>query len=254
MADALIGYTGFVGSTLLRHRDFDARFNSKNIEQIAGQTFDLVVCAGAPAEKWKANRDPDTDRAAIDRLCAALDGVRARRFVLISTVDVYPEPRDVDESTEIDRAAGHAYGRHRLLLEDVVRARFDACVVRLPALFGHGLKKNALYDLLHDNEVEKIDPASVFQFYDMRRLHDDVGRALAGGLPLVNLVPEPTSMGDVARHAFGRTLPSVDRPPARYDVRTRHAEIFGGAPPYIAGAADVLDDIASFVARERQRA
>ena len=51
---ALIGYSGFVGGNLLRQRSFDACFNSSNIEAIAGRSFDLVVCAGAPAEKWKA--------------------------------------------------------------------------------------------------------------------------------------------------------------------------------------------------------
>ena len=56
---ALIGYTGFVGSNLLRQRPFDACFNSSNIDQIAGRSFDLVVCCGARAEKWKANADPE---------------------------------------------------------------------------------------------------------------------------------------------------------------------------------------------------
>ena len=38
-ASALIGYTGFVGSNLLRQRAFDATFNSKNIEQISGRSL-----------------------------------------------------------------------------------------------------------------------------------------------------------------------------------------------------------------------
>ena len=41
-SSALIGYTGFVGSTLLKQRSFDACFNSANIDQIAGRSFDLV--------------------------------------------------------------------------------------------------------------------------------------------------------------------------------------------------------------------
>ncbi|MEO6876905.1 MAG: pyridine nucleotide transhydrogenase, partial [Gemmatimonadaceae bacterium] len=58
---ALIGHTGFVGSNLLRQHGFEATFNSANIEQIAGRSFDLVVCCGAPAEKWKANAHPERD-------------------------------------------------------------------------------------------------------------------------------------------------------------------------------------------------
>ena len=55
---ALIGNTGFVGGNLLRQQPFDALFNSKNIDDIAGRSFDLVVCAGVRAEKWlKLNAD-----------------------------------------------------------------------------------------------------------------------------------------------------------------------------------------------------
>ena len=62
MTDALIGYSGFVGGTLLRQRAFEARYRSTNIGSIAGGEFELVVCAGAPAQKWIANRDPEADR------------------------------------------------------------------------------------------------------------------------------------------------------------------------------------------------
>ncbi|WP_240726031.1 MULTISPECIES: hypothetical protein [unclassified Escherichia] len=59
--DALIGYSGFVGTTLLRQRRFDALYRSTNIDEIFGKTFDTVVCAAAPAQKWLANKDPADD-------------------------------------------------------------------------------------------------------------------------------------------------------------------------------------------------
>ena len=49
MTDALIGHSGFVGSSLLRQRPFEARFRSTDIAEARGRTCDLVVCAGAPA-------------------------------------------------------------------------------------------------------------------------------------------------------------------------------------------------------------
>ncbi len=45
MRTALIGYTGFVGSNLLRMRPFSRLYRSTNIEAIACERFDLVVCA-----------------------------------------------------------------------------------------------------------------------------------------------------------------------------------------------------------------
>lgn len=83
MSNALIGFSGFVGSTLLKQAPFDALFRSTNIDKIDGQTFQTVVCAGAPAQKWIANRDPEGDQQKIDELIAHLSTIKCRTFVLI---------------------------------------------------------------------------------------------------------------------------------------------------------------------------
>ena len=249
---ALIGHTGFVGGNLKRQHKFDAFYNSSNIEEIAGRTFDLVVCSGAPAEKWKANAEPERDRENIDRLSSALARVNAMRVVVISTVDVFLIPSDVDEESPTPTAGLHAYGRNRLALEENIRLRFEALVVRLPALYGPGLKKNSIYDLLHDNQVHKIDSRGVFQFYGVDRLWSDIEIALDADLDLVHLATEPVSIADVARAAFDIEFTNEVAPtPAHYDVHTRHAELFGGKPPYIQTSTQELAGIAEFVARER---
>ena len=176
MSSALIGHTGFVGTNLRAAVPFDVLVNSTNVEELRGRSFDLIVCAGVRAEKWKANQNPDADRAGIRALTDALEGVTAKRFVLISTVDVYPNPIAVDEATPIDPAQTSAYGRHRLELELFARARFETLVVRLPGLFGPGLRKNVVFDLLHGNQVEKIHPGGVYQYYNLDRLWADAPR------------------------------------------------------------------------------
>jgi nucleoside-diphosphate-sugar epimerase len=253
MPDALIGHTGFVGGNLARQLRFDAFFNSANVEEIAGRAFDTLVVSGMPAAKWIANREPDADRAALERLSAAVRSARANRVVVISTVDVYPVPIDVDEDTPIDAAAQHTYGQHRLRLEREVADHFDnVLVVRLPALFGPGLKKNAVYDLLHDNEVHKIHSGGVFQWYNLDRLWADIGRATDAGLSLVNFATEPFSVADMAREAFGREFDNVlPTPPARYDFRTKHAAVFDGRDCYLYGRDQVMAELGEFVARER---
>jgi nucleoside-diphosphate-sugar epimerase len=250
---ALIGYTGFVGSTLLRQRRFDACFNSSNVEQIHGRSFDLIVCAGAPAEKWKANKEPERDLDNIERLTRALVGADAQKVVLVSTVDVFLNPVDVDEDSPTPMTALHAYGRHRRRLEQIVAGRFDAHIVRLPGLYGPGLKKNIIYDFLHDNEVRKIDSRGVFQFYELRRLWADIERVMANDLPLVHLPPEPVSVADVARAAFDIEFTNDVAPtPARYDVHTKYAALFGGTGNYIQTRIDELAGIAAFVAAEQR--
>ena len=255
MARALIGHTGLVGGNLRAQADFTDFYNSENIDSIAGRAFELVVCAGAPAAKWIANREPDQDHATLQRLMLPLSEVQARRFVLISTVDVFPRPVEVDEGSRIDRAECHAYGRHRLELEDFVRARFtDRLVARLPGLFGPGLKKNVVYDFLHDNEIEKIHQDGSFQFYDLRHLWSDLERARAASLDLVHLATEPVSVRDVAEVAFGFTFENDLPPPGpRYDFRTRHAAAWGKNGPYQYDRRSVLEDLRAFVSAERSK-
>src|SRR5262249_35175102 len=149
-----------------------------DIEEIAGQAFDLVVCSGAPAAKWKANRDPEQDRRCLDRLWANLDRVDAAKVVLISTVDVYARPVAVDEDADVDQGHATPYGQHRHKLECRIADRFDALIVRLPGLFGPGLKKNVIHDFLSGHELHKIDSRAVFQFYPLSRLWSDIEVAL----------------------------------------------------------------------------
>ena len=49
---ALVGYTGFVGSNIYTSGEFDAVYNSKNIEEAFGTKPDLLVYAGLRAEKF----------------------------------------------------------------------------------------------------------------------------------------------------------------------------------------------------------
>jgi nucleoside-diphosphate-sugar epimerase len=255
MPDALIGHTGFVGGNLAALHPFNTWFNSKNIEAIRGQRYELLVVSGMPAAKWIANRDPDGDRAVLDRLWGCLRTVHADTVVVMSTVDVYPNPVDVDEDTPINAAAQQPYGKHRLELERLAAAHFPRVLsVRLPGLFGPGLKKNAVYDLLHNNEVHKIPANGVFQFYNLARLWKDVRAALAAGLTLVNFATEPVSVREVAREAFGIDFtndPGIK--PARYDVRTRHAAVFGGRDGYLYSRAQVLGELTAFVAAQRDK-
>lgn len=253
MAKALIGHTGFVGGNLLRQTAFDDSYNSSNIEAIAGRQYDLIVCAGAPGAKWQANQEPERDRASIERLMRALAGASAARFVLVSTVDAYPEPIGVDEDTAIDDSQCSPYGRNRLLLERFVEDRFAATIVRLPGLFGPGLKKNVVYDLLHGHRLEAICPDSVFQFYPLVRLWADIETAREGGVVLVNFATEPTSVRTVAREGFGRDFENPRTlEPARYDMRTKHGRLFGRRGPYILDAPDVLRHLRDYVESGRR--
>jgi hypothetical protein len=134
-----------------------------------------------------------------------------------------------------------------------VRRRFPhASIVRLPALFGHGLKKNAVYDLLHDNRLERINPASRFQWYPLARLPRDLRTIELHGLPLVNLFTEPVETRTILEQLFAdKIVGNLPDPPTHYDLRTRHGAIFGGDSRYVMSAAGVMTALGEFVRAER---
>jgi hypothetical protein len=149
-ASGLIGHTGFVGSALLRKAAFAACYNSQNIASIEGQSFGTLVCAAAPGSMLEANLAPERDAARIDALIAQLATVRAERFVLISSIAVLADFAGGDDEGTQAFQQELAYGRNRRALEAFVESHFPgSLVVRLPALFGEGLRKNFLFDLMN---------------------------------------------------------------------------------------------------------
>ena len=147
---SLIGHTGFVGGTLARQTSFSAQYNSKDIADIQGQSFDTVVCAAAPGSMFEANKFPERDQEKIQMLIEQLSRVKAERFVLISSIAVLDDFAGGDDETTTAFQETLAYGRHRRKLEVFAETHFsNGLIVRLPALFGQGLRKNFIFDLLN---------------------------------------------------------------------------------------------------------
>jgi len=252
MENALIGHTGFVGSTLKKQWAFDAMYRSTDIGDISGRKFDRVVCAGAPAQKWIANRDPAGDKQKIESLIAHLRTISCNTFVLISTVDVFLDSRGVDENSIVHEENLHAYGLHRYMLEKFVASFFPKyLIVRLPGLVGPGLRKNIIFDFLHNNNLDAVESRGVFQFYPMVNLGFDINTALDAGLDLVHLTAEPVSVADVAAQGFGRKFVNeLAATPASYDLRSVHASLFGGRNGYQYGKRETLQAIRSYAQSE----
>jgi len=250
MTTAIIGSTGFVGSNLVPHFPDSVQFNSRNIESIRGQHFDRVFCAGIQAKKWWANQHESEDLAAIHILLEALRTVTTDHFTLISTVDVYPIPSGVDESSPVDPAINHAYGRNRFLAEEFVQATFPRhLILRLPGLFGVGLKKNVIHDFIHSHELEKINPRGVYQYYWLGRLPADIQRASELGLSVLNLATEPVGTQEIHDRFFpDRALGTPTEFVASYDMQTLYAADWGSASErYLYDKNAVLEQLAAFL-------
>ncbi len=186
---SLVGYTGFVGSNIYSSGNFDEVYNSRNILQAYGTNPDLLIYSGLPAEKYLANNNPKKDMELILGAEKNISLINPKKLVLISTIDVFKSPINVNENTMIDTKNLHPYGYNRYLLENWVRENYkDALIVRLPALFGENIKKNFIYDLINiiptmlkedkfkellilDKEIEKYYKIQDNGFYKVKNLN-----------------------------------------------------------------------------------
>ena len=148
--NALVGYTGFVGSNIYDTGSFDYVFNSGNIEEAYGIKPDLLIYAGMRAEKYLANSAPEKDMELVIQAEENISCIDPKKLVLISTIDIFKVPKDVDEESEVDTVNLHPYGYNRYQLELWVRKNYpNATIIRLPGLFGKNIKKNFIYDYIN---------------------------------------------------------------------------------------------------------
>jgi sugar phosphate isomerase/epimerase len=245
---AIIGWSGLVGQTLVRaYPDADI-YNSSNINDICGKEYDDLFMCGMPAEKWKINKAPDADYATLSHFIRIFDTVKVGRFILISTVDVLDCSVEQDESGA--SFAEHPYGKHRRFLEEyVIRTFPNHHILRLPGLVGGGLKKNIIYDLLNDNQVENVCLDSEFQWYSLDNLHSDINRCIDANLKLINIVSPPISVRSILTRFFLEKLELCKGSTVvKYRLRTGY-NVEGYWKSYDA----TFDDLSIYIEREKYR-
>lgn len=146
--DLLVGSTGFVGGNLILSHQFTYACHSSDIHEYFGCNPDLCIYAGVPAAMFLANSNPDADLEVMKRARENIRKINPKKLVLISTIAVYRDSKGKNEESNMEEDGLSAYGKNRLQLEQWIRADYpDVLIVRLPALYGKGLKKNFLFDL-----------------------------------------------------------------------------------------------------------
>lgn len=247
MKRAIVGSQGFVGSTLARQLPNYKRIHRGNFGDIISEPFDEVIFTAVPAKKWLANSDPESDLSNLESILRILERSQIRHMTLISTVDVFDNPIAVDEDCTPDSSPPNYYGSHRLYFEQRCREIFEDClVVRLPGLVGRDLRKNAIYDLKFGNDVDKLNGASVFQFYPMRNIASDIAMAKAAETNTIHLTAQPIELSVVAEKVFGMTLNKYPDTAVHYDFRSRFAGFWGSATDYQYSSSESLEAIAEF--------
>jgi hypothetical protein len=249
MRAALIGHTGFVGSNLKQQYSFTDFYNSKNFLEMENQKYDLVVCAGVSAVKWLANKEPEKDLSSIKSLESVLATIDAKKFIHISTVDVYPTMNGNDESFDCSSLENHAYGSHRLAFEKFCDKKFADCtIVRLPGLFGDGLKKNVIFDLLNNNCLEMINTKSSYQYYYLKYLWRDIQKSLDNDVELINFFTEPVPTDEIITRFFPlKSVGDKAIPEGHYDLHTKYSSFWNNNGNYIYTKNEVMEQLSEFI-------
>ena len=203
----LIGNTGLIGKTLKDEIKFDYEFNSKNIHEllnleIESSTTDLYLCC-LPATKWLVNKDPQLDLNNILSILNIITKKEYNNIILYSTIDVYGGvPLKSDESYSLEISTP-GYGSNRLLFEKLISNTLKykkLLILRLPALFGKHIKKNIIFDLLNNNQIDKINYNSQYQWYNLNDLIKDTIYCLKTyqtKINIINLFTEPLHTSEI---------------------------------------------------------
>ena len=227
--NTILGYSGFVGSHLLEKVFNTELYNSKNIKEIANKEFNLVYCCCLPSVKWYCNKNPEEDIRIIDEIKQHISNIKSfNKLILISTIDIHCN--NIEEQTEDNIVVSKEYyGLHRYNFEQWLIDNYEnkIHIIRLPALFGIGIKKNVLYDLLNDNNLNLISNKNYYQWYDLRWLYDDIEYMINNNIKILNAYSEPIIMDEIINNFFPTKINNVlNNFTIKYNQKTKYNEIY----------------------------
>tara|TARA_A100001011_G_scaffold398164_1_gene501608 strand:+ start:741 stop:1493 length:753 start_codon:yes stop_codon:yes gene_type:complete len=205
--NALIGYSGFIGSNLLKFKNKFHKYNSKNINKIKNKKYNLVICAGTSSKIWLAKKKPSLDLNKIKYLINNLKKVKAKKFVLISTCEVYGLSKNQKENSLTFSNKNYHYGNNRLMLENFVKKNFKkSYILRLPIVYGKNFNKNCIFDLIYNNNIEKLNGSDKIQIYNVNNLKKHINLVLKNNISVLNISSKPIQLNWIAEHFFNIKL------------------------------------------------
>ena len=245
----LIGNTGLLGTTLKETIEFDYEFNSKNLNEFLSNEYEdaELYLSCLPATKWMVNKNIPEDLKNMNNIIDVISKKSYKKVILISTIDVYCDSPLLSDESYAPNVGKLSYGTNRYLFEMLVEnlvSTEDLKIFRLPALYNKHIKKNILFDLINDNNVEQINSNSLFQWYNLNSLSTDILHYSINypNRKIFNLFTEPLESMDII-NLFPNHKEKVKYGELNaYDFKTNLTN-----SGYIQTKKSVLDEIERFI-------
>lgn len=168
----VLGGKGFIGSAFTRfcetrEIDYDS-IDLDNYEEFKGRDCDILINVSGNSKKYLSNESPVEDFCfSLEALLRSFFDFSFRKYIYLSSIDVYPDHEDPDRNREdsvIDIGKISHYGFHKYLGEKMVEHYLsDWIIIRLGGVLGPGLKKNPVFDLIHNIPL-RVDERSEYQY------------------------------------------------------------------------------------------
>jgi nucleoside-diphosphate-sugar epimerase len=155
---AIIGSKGFVGKALCRNikkYNYEVfEITRENSDKYKSLEYDILINTAMPSKRfWSLNNPIEDVNATIVKTAELLYEWNYKKFIQISSFS---------SKMQIDIP----YGAHKRAAEVLVENKKNTLIVRLGALYGEGLDKSALFDLIQHNKIY-VDINSEYNYIDI---------------------------------------------------------------------------------------
>ncbi len=186
MKVCVLGGKGFIGSAFIRFCekqkiDCDC-IDLDNYDVFKGSNYDILINAAGNSKKYLSNERPVEDfRFSLEALLCSFFDFSFRKYIYISSIDVYTDHEDParnreDSIVEIENISH--YGFHKYMGERMVMHYLpDWLIIRLGGVLGPGLKKNPVFDIIHDVPL-RVSRESKYQYLSTDYLAELVFRLI----------------------------------------------------------------------------
>ena len=200
---------GLIGSFLNAQDRHSKLYDRSTMSYLGDIAHEVIIVAAPTSNRILANQNPAQDFDNCLQIYHALEKTKFEHLIYISTVDIYKNRVSVDNLP--NSCPDSDYGHNRWQLENMLTSLPHCKILRLPSLCHSTIKKNILFDIKHQQWLDKICLDSMLQWYPLNRLPNDIERTIDSNLKYENLVSQPVNNRKILEKYAKTLLPLLEK-------------------------------------------